>query len=153
MSVMTQDVRAILGKLVETCHDGEFGFDAVARAAEGIDPLLRSELLQYSRQRREFATDLNSALADMGEEPVTHGTASGMVHRGWIDLRNGLGVVSRPSILAECERAEKAAVATYRQAAIEELPASISDLVTMQLEAIQRIFDRIRLLHEAARAK
>jgi uncharacterized protein (TIGR02284 family) len=148
---MINELRDILNKLIETCRDGELGFAAASKATESADPLLKSELLQYSRQRGEFAADLDKALVDIGEEPVRHGTASGAIHRGWLELKDMVGLNTRHAILSECERGEDAAVKAYRDVMYEELPAAIGDVLTMQFEAVQRVHDRIRFLRDTCK--
>jgi uncharacterized protein (TIGR02284 family) len=150
MAVMTDEIRDIVNKLIETCHDGEFGFLAASKALEGVDPLLKSELLQYSRQRHEFAAELEQELTNAGEHGSRGGTLSGAIHLGWLDVTKILGVASRHSILVECERGEKAAVDAYCRVIIDDLPVPTGDLLRMHLDAIQRVHDRIRSLRDAA---
>lgn len=150
MAVVTDVVREVVNKLIETLHDGEFGFSAASRALEASDSLLKSELLLYSRQRREFADELDKQLETVGQHGPAGGTVSGAIHLGWLDLKKILGLASRHSILVQCERGEHAAVESYCRVILDELPVPISDLARMHLEAIQRVHDRIRLLRDAA---
>jgi uncharacterized protein (TIGR02284 family) len=151
MSTATAEIKDVVNNLIEVCHDGELGFAAASTAVSADEPLLKSELLQYSRQRREFSADLDSELQRTGEEPVTHGTVSGALHRGWMNLKQAIAANDRYSILAECERGEDAAVSAYRQALAAAMPGAIGDLVSTQFQAAKRVHDRVRALRDAAK--
>ena len=85
MSEMNREVIGSLNHLIETCRDGQRGFEQAAKSIG--DPALRAELMQYSMQRREFATALQQAVRTVGEEPEESGSASGALHAGWINLK------------------------------------------------------------------
>lgn len=143
------NVASTVNNLIETCRDGQQGFEAAAKAVD--DPVLKAELLQYSSQRAEFADELSEALSQAGESPTTHGSATAAAHRGWIKLKELVTGASRYSVLAECERGEDVAVAAYRKAAAATLPQSLAGLVSTQHAAIQRVHDRVKALRDAAK--
>lgn len=147
----TQAIETV-NKLVEICRDGQYGFEL---ASKGIDDaLLRSELMQYSQQRHEFAEDLREALADLtGESPTDHGSMAGALHRGWINLKQALTSRDRLAILSECERGEDAAVQAYKDATQVALPELLAGLVLTQMRAVQRVHDRVRALRDAEKAE
>jgi len=100
----------VLNNLIETLKDGQEGFK---QAAEGIsDPKLKSLFRDYSQQRSRFATALQSEARRHGEtEPETSSSATGALHRGWINLKSAITGGDEHAILAECERGEDSAVA------------------------------------------
>ncbi|MFT3784680.1 MAG: PA2169 family four-helix-bundle protein [Tepidisphaeraceae bacterium] len=138
-----------VNNLLETCRDGEHGFDLASKSID--DPTLRSELLQYSLQRQEFAADLKRALADLGEEVSDSGSVAGALHRGWINIKSAISSNDRHAVLAECERGEDSAVAAYREATMQNLPPSLAGLVMTQYQAVQRVHDRIKLLRDMSK--
>jgi len=148
----SSQAKETINKLVEICRDGQYGFEL---ASKGIDDaLLRSELMQYSQQRHEFADDLREALADVtGEQSVDHGTVTGALHRGWINIKQALTSRDRLAILSECERGEDAAVEAYRDAIGVSLPDQLAGLVQTQMRAVERVHDRVRTLRDAAKAE
>jgi uncharacterized protein (TIGR02284 family) len=149
MSDMGHDVRTAINQLVETCRDGQYGFE---EAAKGVgDPALRAELMQYSMQRREFATALQQALRTMGEEPQDSGSLSATLHRGWIKVKEAISSNDDHAILSECERGEDAAVEAYREVMGEQVPPGVDDLVETQYSAVRHVHDRIRSLREASK--
>jgi len=147
----TSEVIDTINKLIEICRDGQYGFEL---ASKGIDDaLLRSELMQYSQQRHEFADDLREALADVtGESSTDHGSMAGALHRGWINIKQALTSRDRLAILSECERGEDAAVEAYRDAIGTALPDQLAGLVQTQMRAVQRVHDRVRALRDADKA-
>lgn len=147
MSEMNSNVAGTLNHLVETCRDGQRGFEQAAKSIG--DPALRAELMQYSMQRREFATALQQAIRTVGEEPTTSGSASAALHRGWMNVRQAISSNDDYSVLAECERGEDSAVEAYREALGQPVPSGVDDLVETQYSAIKHVHDRIRSLREA----
>jgi len=137
----------VLNDLIQICIDGQKGFEAAAKAVD--DPAIREELVGYSWQRQQFASDLKSRLKAMGADPSTHGSATGAMHRGWMDVKSALGANSGHSILAECERGEDVAEEIYRKAMTSGLPAEYAKVVTTQFQTIQRTHDRIKALRDA----
>ena len=75
------------------------------------------------------------------------------MHRGWVHVKGALGANSELSILEECERGEDAAVARYRKALKQNLPADVRGLVERQAQGAQRNHDQIRDLRNAARER
>ena len=75
MSTVISQVRDEINKLVETCHDGEAGFRAAGEAIS--NPAIKAEMMQYSRQRAEFVTELEKAVAELGETPASEGSVAG----------------------------------------------------------------------------
>jgi uncharacterized protein (TIGR02284 family) len=78
---------------------------------------------------------------------------SGAMHRGWVAVKGTVGADSELSMLESCERGEDAAIARYRKALKETLPADVLAVVQRQAEGAQRNHDQIRDLRNAARAR
>lgn len=145
---LTHDVTDLLNELIQTCRDGQDGFEKSAKAID--DPALRDELLEYSAQRRQFADELQSRVASAGEEPAEEGSVAAVMHRGWMDLRSALSSNDRYAILAECERGEDSAVSAYRKAMESDLPPEYESIVQLQYEEVLRTHDRVKALRDAA---
>ena len=76
----------IIDDLIETLKDGQEGFKQAAECVR--DPKLKSLFSDYSDQRSRFATVLQSEARRQGEtEPETTSSATGALHRGWINLK------------------------------------------------------------------
>ena len=116
--------------LIQTCIDGQKGFEAAAKAID--DPSIKDELVGYSWQRQQFATDLRSHGFQVihRRAPETHGSTSGALHRGWMNVKSALGGNDKHAILAECERGEDAAEEAYRKAMGTSCREEYNDLVS-----------------------
>src|SRR5437588_426699 len=117
---MSSGSTGVVNELIQTCVDGQKGFEAAAKAVD--DPTIKDELVGYSWQRQQFATELKSRMKAFGEEPSERGSIAGAVHRGWMDVKSAFGGSSGHSILAECERGEDQAEEAYRKAMSTGLP-------------------------------
>jgi len=148
MSTAT-DTTSVLNDLVQICLDGEKGFKEAAEHVK--DSSLKLELMDYSMQRRDFASDLQAIIATSGEEPSHHGDVTGALHRAWIDVKSAFSSDDRLAVLSECERGEDAAVEAYRKALTSGLSSDAAQLVQSQATAVKRTHDRIKALRDAAK--
>src|SRR5881392_1046395 len=142
----------VLNNLIETLKDGQEGFK---QAAESVsDPKLKSLFRDYSEQRSRFASALQSEARRHGEtEPETSSSATGALHRGWINLKSAITGGDEHAILAECERGEDSAVEKYKKALENGLTPSAQELVSRQFAEIKAAHDRIKSLRDAGKPK
>jgi uncharacterized protein (TIGR02284 family) len=144
---MAAGTTEVINDLIQTCIDGQKGFEAAAGAVD--DPTIKDELVGYSWQRQQFATELKSRLEAFGQEPSDSGSMSGAAHRGWMELKSAVGASDGRSILAECERGEDVALEAYQKAMSEGVPQEYKKVVESQFLTIKRTHDRIRALRDA----
>jgi uncharacterized protein (TIGR02284 family) len=140
----------VIDNLIETLKDGQEGFK---KAAEGVsNPALKSLFRDYSQQRSRFVTALQSEARRQREtEPETSSSATGALHRGWINLKSALTGGDEHAILAECERGEDSAVEEYKKALEDGLTPSAQELVSRQFAEIKAAHDRIKSLRDATK--
>ena len=148
MSVSTKDFISYMNDLVETCKDGEEGFRQAAEGTQRSD--LKSVFQSCSRQRAQFASELQMEVARLGGSPEKSGSMAGALHRGWMDIKSAVTGKDDHAILAEAERGEDVAVKSYREALAKDLPSDIRSLVQKQFEEIQASHNKIRGLRDAA---
>ena len=145
-----ETVISTLNGLIETCRDGQNGFQT---AAEGVT---RSELKTlfhgYSQQRARFVGELQNEVRRLGGDPENMGSVAATLHRGWIDIRSAVSGGDDGAVISECERGEDAAVAAYRGALDQDLPANIRAAVERQFAEVKQAHDRIRSLERAGGA-
>jgi uncharacterized protein (TIGR02284 family) len=143
-----KEQKEIVDGLIETLKDGQEGFK---QAAEGVkDPQLKSLFNEYSQQRSRFASELQSQAQSLGErEPETSGSATGALHRAWINLKSAVTSGDDHAILVECERGEDSAVEEYKKAIDENLSAPLREIVSRQYSEIKNAHDRIKNLRDA----
>lgn len=73
-----------LKSLTETTYDSVAGYRKAAETAKSVE--LRTVLAQQAEKRDSTFSMLNEELVRLGAEPVTSGTATGGLHRLWVDI-------------------------------------------------------------------
>src|SRR5690606_32734424 len=134
--------------LLETSRDGEYGFRACAEEMKLSH--LQQILTERAAHCAQAASELTQLVIAHGGKPAEGGTATGAMHRGWVHVKGAVGANSERSILEECERGEYAALARYRKALKQNLPADVRAVVERQAEGAQRNHDQIKILRDAA---
>ncbi|HEX7956697.1 MAG TPA: PA2169 family four-helix-bundle protein [Pyrinomonadaceae bacterium] len=138
------EVVSTLNRLIETCRDGQEGFQA---AAEGVrDAELKELFYGYSRERASFAGGLQDEVRRLGGEPERTGSLAASLHRGWMGLRAALEGGDDAGVLGECLRGEDMALAEYRAALGVDLPASVRAMVERQFAEVKKAHDHIQAL-------
>ena len=135
-----------LNDLIENCKDGELGFQSCAEHARSDS--LKELFVQRAAGCRNAAGHLQKAVARLGASPDDGGSASGALHRGWVNLRAVFALDDDKAILDECERGEELAVARYRRALEADLPPEIEALVRRQCEGAVRNHAEIKALRD-----
>ena len=145
-----EQVISTLNGLIQTCRDGQEGFQA---AAEGVASAeLRDLFLGYSRQRASFAGELQDEVRRLGGDPADSGSIAGTLHRGWLGLTAAVSGRDDDAVVNECERGEDSALANYRAALGVDLPSSVRVLVERQFAEVKEAHDYVRRLKRASEA-
>ena len=149
-TTMTRDeVISSLNNLIETCRDGQNGFQT---AAEGIiDLSLKASFREYAQQRAQFVSELQSEVRALGGDPETTGSVAGAMHRGWINIKSAVTGKDEHNILEECERGEDIAVKNYRDALEENLPQNIQTVLNRQYDEVLAAHNTVRNLRDRTR--
>jgi uncharacterized protein (TIGR02284 family) len=142
-----KDVISTLNTLIETCRDGEQGFREAAQNLK--DPAVKAMFDQVSHERATFAQELKSEVERLGGNPEEGGSVAGAAHRGWMNVKGAVTGHDDKQIIAEAERGEDVAVATYQNALREPLPAAVESVVSRQFEHVKQAHDRVRDLERA----
>jgi uncharacterized protein (TIGR02284 family) len=145
----TKDYISTLNDLIETCRDGEQGFRDAAEHVERQD--LRSIFNEYSRQRSQFASELQTLVSRIGGDPEHRGSVAASLHRGWINLKSALTGRDDHAILAECERGEDSAVHNYQDALAHDLPSDVRASVEEQYRQILEAHNRVKALRNESK--
>lgn len=140
--------RHILNDLIEICKDGQHGFQTAADDAK--DESLVQLFRQYAAERTQYIAELQERVRNIGGEPDQHGSVTGSLHRGWINIKAAVSSNEPHAVLAECERGEDAALKTYREALAEtELDPETRRVVQRQAEGVQAAHDRVKQLRDS----
>jgi hypothetical protein len=80
------DVISTLNNLIETCKDGQNGFQT---AAEGVqNSNLKSTFYEFGQQRAKFVGELQALVRELGGDPANSGSVAASLHRGWINIKS-----------------------------------------------------------------
>ncbi len=124
--VTNDEVISTLNNLIETCKDGQKGFQT---AAEGVDRSdLKSLFANYSTQRAKFVGELQQEVRALGGDPEKSGSVAAKLHRGWMDIKS---------------------VVTRKDDAEKDLPVDVLMLVREQYSEVKAAHDRVRTLQIA----
>ena len=139
---------SVLNNLIETCKDGQNGFQTAAEGVTRSD--IKSLFYQYSQQRAQFAGELQTEVTRLGGDATTTGSVAATLHRGWINIKSAVTGEDENAVLAECERGEDSAVSNYKDALADtNLPSDVRAIVERQYAQVQEAHDRIRNLERA----
>ncbi len=142
------DVISTLNNLIETCKDGQNGFQS---AADGVKKSeLKTLFSTYAQQRAQFAAELQGEVRRLGGDPEKAGSVAATLHRGWINIKSVVTGEDEGAVLAECERGEDSAVSNYQDALSSNLPANVKSIVERQFTKIKEAHGRIRSLEKAS---
>lgn len=140
---------SMLNGLIEISRDGAEGFKTCARDA--ADPELKRYFQNRAESCEEAVRKLSSEVRQYGGNPDSSGSAAGVLHRAWVDLKTATTGYDNLAVLEECERGEAAAVIAYENALREEMPGDLRALLDQQFEGAKRNHDRVRQLRDTAR--
>jgi len=148
---MTQEVSSVpdlLNSLIAICKDGEQGYLTAASDVENSE--LASIFQHYSEQRVKFAKELGAEVARLGGEVTDHGTVSGTVFRGWMNVKSALTGASAGAVIAACETGEDSAAAAFEQAVHTDIPGETRAIVERQAKQVREAHSHmLRLKKEA----
>jgi uncharacterized protein (TIGR02284 family) len=147
-AVTGDDAVSVLNNLIETCKDGQNGFQEAAESVE--DSSLKSLFYEYSQQRAKFAGELQALVRDLGGDPENSGSLAANLHRRWIDIKSLVTGKDDHAILSECERGEDVAKNAYQDALKANLPTNVLTVVQSQAQAVQEAHDRVKSLRNSS---
>lgn len=145
--------KEVIEDLIEINNDRVEGYKRAVKDIEGLDKAL---IPLFSEMAERSAANAN-ALAAMGVQLNADidqdTTASGKLHRLWMDIKAAFTGGSKEAILESCEFGEDAIQKVYSEAATEfkELPAELLDLMSEQQTALKKDHDTIKTLRDAAK--
>jgi uncharacterized protein (TIGR02284 family) len=130
------EILAKLDELHTVCLAGQAGYQKAATELPR-EPQLQAYLERMGEERRSFADDLEALMFRYGKSS-RHGLGvRADVHRLWIDVRAALEHHSPASMIAECERGERAALTRYESALRMPLSLEVEELLIDQCASIR----------------
>ena len=124
-----------LTELLTINNDAEKGYQ---EAAENVgDNELKSTFLTQSRQRAEFAMELDREIRTLGGEPASGTSLAADLHRAWINIKSTFSSNDDKAVVKECHRGDQEALNTYNSVLQEtDLIASTRELLLRQKQSI-----------------
>ncbi|MEO9892032.1 PA2169 family four-helix-bundle protein [Aurantibacter sp.] len=149
MNTYTETVGNKLNKLLDKTKDAEKGFKKAAEHADSEN--LASYFNRKSTERKTFGNELKMEIISFGEQIDKSGSAAGVLHRGWMDVKAWFAGNSDEAMLEEAITGERAAVDEYKDVLMEtSLPRSTTDLLTQQMSKITSDLTTIKRLEDIA---
>lgn len=145
------DVIALLNDLIEISKDGEEGFRSSAKNAD--DARLKDFFLRRSKEVSVSVRELQDQVRALGGEPVDSTSIGGLLHRRWIDIKTALTSHDNLAVLNETERGEDVALAAYRKALEQDLPADVRTLILRQIEGVKRNHNLVKHMRDIYEAE
>ncbi len=142
----------IVNDLLETCRDGQYGFNACAEHVRSAE--IRKVFARRATDCETAAQELQELVRQYGGTPDEGGSAGGVLHRGWVAVLGTVSGNSDQRMLEEAERGEDHALARYRKALNQEgLPDEVRIPIERQMAGVKRNHDQIKALRDRVRAE
>lgn len=141
----------VLNDLIEINNDRIAGFLHAAKDLGEGDADLKTLFEGFRDESETCVGELSSAVIQLGGESESGTSATGAIHRAWLDVKATFTGHDRKSVLAECERGEDAIKKAYRDALSPDngLTAEQIALVSRQQQGIIAAHDRIKALRDS----
>ncbi|MGH8593133.1 MAG: PA2169 family four-helix-bundle protein [Gammaproteobacteria bacterium] len=148
---MNNQIISTLNDIIETCKDGEEGFRTCADNVQNGE--LQGMFRERSQRCAESVKELQSEVRRLGGDPDSHGSVSGALHRGWLNVKSAITGKDEAAVLAECERGEDVALQHYQDALREDLPSDVRNLIERQYQGVMANHELVRGLRDRARTQ
>jgi len=145
-----KEISKKINSLIEKNNDAHKGYEKAAKNADSSQ--LKSFFMQQSSERKAFASKLSSNLKvyNPGFDVDSDGSATGSIHRTWMDVKAALSMDDDESLLEECIRGDKASAEEYRDFldAHDTLTQDIRSTIEEQLLNINNTLNRVKSLED-----
>ena len=140
----------VLNDLIEINNDRIAGFEHATKDLGEGDADLKAIFEKFSSDSRKNVEELTAAVNQIGGDAEAGHSASGTIHRAWLDVKATFTGHDRKSVLAECERGEDAIKKAYKDALIPESGLSTENerIIARQQEGIIAAHDQIKFLRD-----
>lgn len=140
----------VLNDLIEINNDRIAGFEHASKDLDENDADLKAIFDSMVEESRRNVQELTAAVSQFGGEAEQGHSASGTIHRAWLDVKATFSGHDRKSVLAECERGEDAIKKAYKDALTVDngLSPQLDQIVARQQEGIIAAHDKIKFLRD-----
>jgi len=142
VSNLTKETVAALQELVEVNIDSSKGF---VEAADKIEnPEIASLFRECGQEREKNANELRDIVRVNGEAAESDGSATGMLHRWWLNIRGTVTGGNEHTVLADAERGEDAIKHRYEDTLQQTAGSAVNDVLQKQYAGVKSRHDQIR---------
>ena len=124
--VTNEAIADTLNGLVKINNNRVEGYQKVAEEIK--DESLRVVFENMMNESVNFAETLGSYVQDFGGTPATEGTLAGIIHKGWLNVKDAIMGSDREALLESCEFGDKAAIEAYETALATDVMAQQPEL-------------------------
>ncbi|TLP77249.1 ferritin-like domain-containing protein [Maribacter sp. ACAM166] len=148
---MNKDIEKIENRikdLVTNNEDAIKGFEKASKNAEQVG--IKSYFERKVIQRMQFLKELRASVPDLDIGSVKiEGSATGAVHRTWMDVKAFFAGDNDEAMLEEAVRGDKAAIKDYDKALVETMvPARLKEIIRVQREKLQNDLETTEILED-----
>lgn len=142
---------ALLNRAIEINNDRIAGYEkAIELVANENLSDLQSLFEQYKKQSRQFVSEIEPFLANVGAT-IEEGTkVSGKIFRTWMDIKSSVAASTEQAVLDSCEEGEDEFKRTYQRIledALVDCP-EVADLMRSQLVQQEAAHKHIKELRD-----
>lgn len=147
--IVSTDER-VASQLVKTLENGRAGFEEAAeRVASAGRADVASRFREFAAERAAMATELESLAAAYGDDVDARSTAPGLLHRGWMALKDALSGDDIAAVVATAEQGEDHALEQYDEALADDVSPEFRPILERQRSAVKSAHDYVRSLELA----
>lgn len=146
--------REVIEDLIEINNDRIDGYTKAQKDIKEFDALLEPVFGEMASHSKDNVSELINIGAQLNADIDQGTTASGKLHRLWMDVKSVFTGGSKEAILESCEFGEDAILKVYSEAAKEypELPSELLDLMSEQQTKLKADHDKMKGMRDAAKA-
>jgi uncharacterized protein (TIGR02284 family) len=141
----------VLNELIEINNDRAESFEKAAHELETNDMDLQNIFMDSAQESKQFSRELSNKVSALGATPEDGTTASGAMHRAWMEVKAMFNGHDRKGILEECERGEDVIKKAYQDALSTKnnLTADVIALISREQQQIIASHDKIKRLRDS----
>jgi uncharacterized protein (TIGR02284 family) len=148
-TITNKETASLLEDLIKINNDRIEGYEKALKDLKPEDSDLRMIFLRAIDQSRAIRISLGTELQILGNDIPTGTSASGSIHRAWLEVKATFTGHGRHAILESSEFGEDAAQKAYQSAlSSEHLPDYLSSLVLEQKEELKDVHNEIKALRD-----
>ncbi|GAA4321416.1 hypothetical protein GCM10023149_21270 [Mucilaginibacter gynuensis] len=142
----------VINDLIEINNDRVAGFEKAGKDLGENGAALSVVFNKLAGESSSYAAELYAIALQYGGEPTDGTSASGALHRTWLDIKAAFTGSDPEAILNECERGEDAIKAAYNTALEpdNELSPDLAQILQAQFIGISEGHDLIKSLRNKA---